>query len=44
MFVLHSPKPDQKDRVGNLPGDGETSLYPGERERERERYKLGQGV
>ena len=38
MFVSHSPKTDQKDRVGILPGDSDTSLCPGERERrEKER-------
>ena len=30
-------QPDQKDRVGILPGDGDTSPCPGESERERGR-------
>ena len=32
-------QPDQKDRVGILPGDGDTSPCPGGRGRERERER-----
>ena len=39
MFVPHSPIPDQQDRVGLLPEDGDMSPCPGQRERERERER-----